>query len=475
MTIRAVGSPEAYHLLLLQDKEELRSLVELLTVNETYFFREPDHLELVVNKLVPDLLAVRRERPVRILSAGCSTGEEPCSIAMMLRERYGDESERLFAILGVDIDSSAIAIAQKGIYGKSSFRGMGHVILEKFFEPYAQGEFRIRDVIKSQVRYDVVNLLGPQYPQEMQQPDIILYRNVSIYFPAQVQQKIFGRLAGLLTEGGCLLVGATETIPHNVGILSLVERDALFYYQKAPAIIFEERRGTGHPSSGLGHGATHRPKGRIGTATDGNSGATRRHHGHTSEETSRTEPRTRNKPGFTKRNHDSIRDHFDAALDMAHKKQYEEALAILDAILEEDGSFVKAHTLKGSLLLSSSRFDEAAVACDKALAHDSLCLEAYLMLGMIARHKGNDDEALKRFREALYLDASCWLAHFYSSEISFVRQDVKRARTGYETAARILENGSLREHGQTFFPLSFNAEQFIVICRHKLSLLKGKA
>jgi chemotaxis protein methyltransferase CheR len=93
------------------------------------------------------------------------------------------------------------------------------------------------------------------------------------------------------------------------------------------------------------------------------------------------------------------------------------------------------------------------------------------MLGIIARQQGSNDDALKRFREAIYLNASCWLAHFYSAEIIYTQQDEKRARGAYEAALRILEKGSLQQHGQDFFPLSFNAEQFIVICRHKLSLL----
>jgi chemotaxis protein methyltransferase CheR len=128
--------------------------------------------------------------------------------------------------------------------------------------------------------------------------------------------------------------------------------------------------------------------------------------------------------------------------------------------------------LKGSLLLSAARYDEALEVCHRILALDPLCLEACLMLGMIARHRGKNDDAFRHFREAVYLDASCWLAHFYSAEILFAQGDAKRARTGYETASRLLGKGGADAHGQAVFQLSFNAEQFIVICQHKLSLLK---
>ncbi|MFA7403217.1 MAG: CheR family methyltransferase [Pelobacteraceae bacterium] len=458
MAARGILEHDAYFTLLLSDREELLRLTELLTVNETYFFREPDHLNLMVDKLIPELLAARTKRPVKILSAGCSTGEEPYSIAIMLQEKFGAESQRLFAITGVDIDSTVIATAKLGVYGKGSFRGMNQTMLERYFHQHEPGKFRVSDAIRKQVEFEVVNLLGTSYPQRMQLPDIILYRNVSIYFPGQVQREIFGRLAELLAEAGCLLVGASETIHHDIGILSLVKQDSLFFYRKLPPLVFEERRTSSRrsPTPDLTRG------GNMHTAAAKsamNESSQKRMQGR----------RTPERPG-THPPHD-VKEWFDAAIALAHNSQHDKALAVLDDIIAQDSSFGKAYSLKGSLLLSSSRFDEAHNVCTDILKRDPLCLEAYLMLGIIARQRGNDDDAIKRFREAIYLNASCWLAHFYSAEIRYVQRDEKRARSSYEAAVRILEKGSLQEHGQTFFPLSFNAEQFIVICRHKLSQL----
>lgn len=473
MSSLGIDAPDDYHALLLRGGEEMHQLVELLTVNETYFFREPEHLRLAADKLLPEFMAKRKDRPVRILSAGCSTGEEPYSIAIMLRERYGADSERLFTVIGVDIDASAIANAKKGVYGKGSFRGMGRALLERYFESVGQGEYQVLDSIKRQVGFEVVNLLGSSYPQGMQLPDIIFYRNVSIYFPQKVQQEIFGRLAGLLHEGGCLMVGATETIHHDIGILSLVERDSLFFYRKTPAPVMEDRRATMRTTAMVGQSpAGNMPAGGKRPVAAG-SDALRtpaRPVPHKLTAGERPQERSRELPDPASISRD-VRGRFDTALGLARDRRTDEALAVIDAVIEEDNSFVKAYTLKGSLLLSASRYDETRVACDAALTRDPLCLEACLMLGIVARHEGNQDEAFKRFREAIYLDASCWLAHFYTAEILFGQRDGKRARKSYEAAARILEKGSIQEHGQAFFPLSFNAEQFITICRHKLSLL----
>ena len=462
MEKRGINAHGAYFTLLSRDSEELLRLTELLTVNETYFFREPEHLNLIVDTLLPGFMTTHNKRPVRIVSAGCSTGEEPYSIAIMLRERFGSDSDRLFTITGVDIDSTVIDSAKQGVYGKGSFRGTDQSLLERYFEPCNSDRFQVSDMIRKQVGFEVVNLLGTSYPQRMQSPDIILYRNVSIYFPGQVQREIFGKLAELLAEGGCLLVGASETIHHDIGILSLVKQNSLFFYCKTPKIVFEERRTSSRYAS-----TPERARSDSFKRASDYAARSVVHQNRAQEE--RNLERPCNQP------HSSIqldiRERFDAAIELAHNKQHDKALAILDAIIDLDGTFVKAYCLKGSLLLSASRFDESLIVCNAALSRDPLCLEAYLMLGMIARQKGDDDDAIKRFREAIYLNASCWPGHFYTAEILFSQKDRKRARSGFEAALRILEKGSQKDHGQEFFPLSFNLEQFIVICRHKLSLL----
>ena len=462
MAALAVDNCETYYALLLRDQDELLRLTELLTVNETYFLREPEHLSMMVETLLPEFVAARNQGLVRIVSAGCSTGEEPYSIAIMLRERFGAESERLFAITGVDIDSTVIAAAKLGVYGKSSFRGMEPSLLARYFEPCGSGRFQVCETIRKQVGFEVVNLLGASYPQRMQLPDIILYRNVSIYFPGQVQREIFGKLAELLADGGCLLVGASETFHHDIGILSLVKQDSLFFYRKTPPLVFEERRTSGRFSS-----APERARVRSQHVAPVYAAKSETRLNRLPEERAYERPRIQ--PQSSRPT--DVRERFDAAIELAHNKQHDRALEILDAIIALDSTFEKAHSLKGSLLLSLSRFDEARIVCETIVRRDPLRLEAYLMLGMIARQKRDDDDAIKRFREAIYLDASCWLAHFYTAEILFAQQDKKRAQSGYEAVVRILGKGSLHEHGQDFFPLSFNAEQFITICQHKLSLL----
>jgi chemotaxis protein methyltransferase CheR len=463
MAVHGIDMFNAYYSLLLRDQVELLCLTELLTVNETYFFREPEHLNLMVDRLLPEIMGARKERPIRILSAGCSTGEEPYSVAMMLQDKFGDECKRLFAITGVDIDSAVVSSAKKGVYGKGSFRGMKKSLLERYFEPVGVDRFQINDLIRKRVEFEVVNLLAGNYPEVMQMPDIILYRNVSIYFPRPVQEEIFTRLSELLADLGCLLVGASETIHHDLGILSLVREDSLFFYRKTPPLIFEERRRSSR---------SYIPPGRVRNVSPQTVSITAVKPVATHSRNQEIPAKDGTPKQFSKYRQVDIREHFDAAIQHAHNKEHDKALKVLDSIIEQDDTFEKAKCLKGSLLLSISKFDEAHDICNNVLSRDSLCLEAYLMLGIIERQRGNIDIAIKRFREAIYLDSSCWLAHFYTAEICYAQRDEKRAISGYEVAVRILEKVPVKEHGQAFFPLSVNAEQFMFICRHKLSLLK---
>lgn len=461
MALHNIPEPESYYGLLLADQNELKVLVELLTVNETYFLREPEHLNLMVNTLIPEFLARRRCGPLRILSAGCSTGEEAYSVAMLLRDRYGEESSRMFSITGVDIDSNTIAVARSGLYGKPSFRGMDSGMMGRHFEPVASSEYLVNAAVRRQVRFEVLNLMGNFNTIGIGFVDIVLYRNVSIYFPRDVQEKIFTVLADLLNEGGILIVGATETLHHDLGILTLVERNGLFYYNKPATQLFSERRSVKRHDQ---FPSVSKPGGSEKTVSKQTVAVPEK-------------PVTRHRSATV----DAVqagqtasdpKELFDAALDLARNNRHEEAIALLETAITGDRSFVKAHLLKASLLLDRASYDKAKATSETVCSLDPLCREAYLILGIVARHNGDDNDAFKRFREALYLDPACWLAHFYTAEILYARQEHKRARSSYEKAAGILEKGSLAEAEKAFFPLSFNAQQFITICRHKLSLLK---
>lgn len=460
-------SLDAYRSLLAASADEMVRLVELLTVNETYFLREPEALRLVTDRIVPELLAARPGGTVRLLSAGCSTGEEPYSLAILLRERFGPGWENLCRVAGVDIDASVLAAARRAVYGKGSFRGMDQDLVRRHFSPSPEGGWRLDPDICGAVRLEPANLLTGGCLSLMRDQDVILYRNVSIYFPPEVQKAVFHRLADCLVPGGYLLVGATETLHHDLGLLTLVERDGLFLYRKSEGCPSRDRTGRLADPVGPASQAVAARKCRLQSAPaepKKRSGAP----------LSRSRPAAVDGPASRPANPHGLdkEDLLTKALNLGRQQRAGEALALVEQALAEDSTCVRGQVLKASLLIGLDRTVEARQACRLALGRDPLCLEAKLMLGIVALVGNDSEQALACLREAICIDPGCWLAHFHTAEIMFSRDERKRARGGYETALRLLTDAPAGAGAARPFPLNFNADQFMAICRHKLALLK---
>ncbi|MBF0181062.1 MAG: protein-glutamate O-methyltransferase CheR, partial [Magnetococcales bacterium] len=207
--------PGAYLTLLQIREEEFRELITRITINETYFFREPEPLRLLVERLIPRLLAEPgRALPVRILSAGCASGEEPYSLVMALLEKFGPQVSRLFSFTGIDIDSTSLAKARQGSYGAYSFRGDFPYPRERYFD-LREGQFLLKEPIKRLVAFRECNLLNPEIGRLLGRFDIVLFRNVSIYFDAPTRRIVLQNLASLLDEKAILLIGIVETLGND--------------------------------------------------------------------------------------------------------------------------------------------------------------------------------------------------------------------------------------------------------------------
>ncbi|MEW5746599.1 MAG: CheR family methyltransferase [Nitrospirota bacterium] len=461
MSARGLTSPADYLDCLSFDEDEFSSLVERVTVNETYFYREPEHLRLLTTRLVPGLLASRTpgER-IRILSAGCSTGEEPYSIVIELMEAYGGSTKKLFSVTGADIDSGTIRTAKLACYNSHSFRQFPEGLKRKYFDPAGPGLFRLKSAVCGQVEFLLLNLLSPAYPDSLKNLDVIFYRNVSIYFEPKVQKEIFSKLADLLNDNGYLIVSSTETLSHNIGVMSLIEIDSLFLYQKRVYVDIGDRR----------KGPDRRPgSGAEATASLSAAPAMRSQTGYRPGP-----PAARPSEAALAPERRDPRLLFDEALALARAKSYRDAVNCIDTLIAQEPSFIKAYALKASVLINLKELDTAEEICLTCIALDQWCLEAFLLLGMIAKIRGSEEEALKRFKEALYIQSSCWLAHFYIADIYRQQGETERAYREYEIVVRLLGKGAIEDHGLTFFPLSFPVGQIMHSCKHNLAELRKR-
>ena len=188
-----------------------RKVVDALTTNETLFYRDVHPFEALRTRVIPELIERNRaRRSLRIWSAACSAGQEPISIAMLLRQHFPQLADWRIDLLATDLSDEMLAQARSGCYSQIEInRGLPAALLVRFFEDHAS-HWRVAPEILGMIRYERFNLIEP-WP-EWRMFDLILLRNVMIYFDVDVKREIILRAHRALNPGGYLLMGAAETL-----------------------------------------------------------------------------------------------------------------------------------------------------------------------------------------------------------------------------------------------------------------------
>lgn len=206
---------------------ELEHFTNAITTNLTSFFRENHHFEMLSTPPIRDWLLQRftQNGRLRIWSAGCSTGEEPYSIAITLAETIPDVFNKNVKILATDLDTNVVATGRAGIYPENRIEGVSQDRVKKWFVQGAgelTGMVRVADKLRNMITFNQLNLMG-DWP--MKGPfDVIFCRNVLIYFDKPTQQKLFNRYADLLCQDGVLFIGHSETVAELCDRLDLVAK-----------------------------------------------------------------------------------------------------------------------------------------------------------------------------------------------------------------------------------------------------------
>lgn len=205
----------AYHRYLRYDSQrhaELEAAVESLTTHETYFFREPSQLKAFCDELLPVLEKRNgRTRRLRLWSAGCSSGEEAYTLAMLLKDsrRFDDWDVEVY---GTDISRRVLTIARRAEYGPSALRATSADLLERFFVPAGNNRVRVRDEVRSWVSFGHHNLLDETGSQLVPRMDAVFCRNVMIYFDQAARRRVLRIVRDRLVPGGYLLLGHSENL-----------------------------------------------------------------------------------------------------------------------------------------------------------------------------------------------------------------------------------------------------------------------
>jgi chemotaxis protein methyltransferase CheR len=190
---------------------EFDQIYDLVTTNETYFFREPAQLTAFTEEIIPDILERKAIKKVRIWSAGCSSGEEPYSLAMLLQE-LGWFSRAAFEIFASDINQQVLSRARKGHYRESAFRATDPSIRDKYFTRDPEGSWKISDEIRNRISFGRLNLYDGGRVSLVGNLDVILCRNVIIYFDDSSKKVVVNSFYNRLVDGGFLLLGHSESL-----------------------------------------------------------------------------------------------------------------------------------------------------------------------------------------------------------------------------------------------------------------------
>ena len=213
--IRRTGcqNPEQYLERLIADPEEGARLTGSLSIHVSQFFRNPSLFDALQTKLLPQLVQRSAGQLVRLWSVGCSAGQEPYSLAMLLSESFdSDKKPGRFEILATDIDNRMLALAASGCYEEQALQGISPERRERFFIPSGQG-FRLCPQLRGLVRFRQMDL---QQFEQYQPAELVLCRNTLIYFNRPAQEKILHALADILPQGGILVLGKSESMPNHL-------------------------------------------------------------------------------------------------------------------------------------------------------------------------------------------------------------------------------------------------------------------
>jgi chemotaxis protein methyltransferase CheR len=392
------GLDEYYRLLQYSpsNSSEWDNLVSALTVGETYFFRNKGHFDALAEHILPELIArwERRNRRIRIWSAGCATGEEPYSIAMLLRELIPRPESWNILILATDINREALRQARQGVYGAWSFRGVEKRIQDRYFGLDGDKRFAISDDVKRMVTFDYLNLVDDQYPSlanNTNSMDVILCRNVTIYFNSEVTQQVVNKFYRCLTNGGRLIVGSAEPNlefyrefePENFPGTVVYRKPVAAEAEKEPVFVFEPQKPVEKPPPA---------------------------------------------------------DPYEEALALLQAGRVDEALTELYEKLDQDPGFVPTYYTLGRVYANKGDLAEAQNWCERAIRKDKLQAEPYLILAMIYQQFGLLEMAVDTLKKTLYLEPTLALAHYNLANIYRLQGNTELARRSYQNVQRLLKD-----------------------------------
>ncbi len=383
MNFYGFDSPDIYYTYLTtseKKEDEFRELLNLLTVNHTYFFRDELQFKALRDKVLPDIIKEKRkqkgEKPrIRVWSAGCSTGEEPYSIAMVINDitkMYDFDIE----IYATDVNTNALESAKKGVYGKNSMRLVNREHMKAYFTEESEGhnkKYIIHDTIRKMVNFCYLNLIDENFSTDF---DIVFCRNVVIYFELETTIKIMDKLYSSLTDEGWLFIGYSENLHFMSDKFKMKDFEDTIFYQK---IKKEDIPGFEIPRT-----SKEEVKDIIEQISRAELTAERK----LWEKMEAVPPK-------------KMENLLMEIMKYLHLKQYDEAKQQLQIVLNLNPLFAPAYYLFGSIYMEEEDLEDAKKSLRKALYLDKKFPLVHFALANVYKNEGRGSDALKEYRNTL--------------------------------------------------------------------------
>jgi chemotaxis protein methyltransferase CheR len=417
---RGFDDYRGYFRMLSENEDEFRELMNLVTINETSFYRFPAQFQALREHVVPDLLARAEDSArVRVWSAGCSTGEEPYSIATALLGSPLALRQVSLEVLGTDVSTDALERARLGRYTERSLGSLPADVASRWFEPVGK-QWQPIEAVRQVCRFEYHNLMrDPHPPGAANGWDVIFCRNVTIYFQPETTRRVIQNLFEALKPGGYLFLGHSETLASVSDRFEVVEAAGVFFYRK--------------PGLGSAGAALHSRR--------------------------RTRPVTVERPARV----------VSAAMSARHDAEPARgaiAAGPSSSRVEADATLRAAfgHADLGDL--------ETAERETKAvLAAEPLSAAAHYLLGVIQREQGQSQRAVAAFRRTLCIDKDFALAHFALAGMHHRAGESTEASREYEITLGLLDRSE--EGAWASFLDGFTPELLAQSCRRGLLECRG--
>jgi chemotaxis protein methyltransferase CheR len=449
---------------------EARALAELLAISETHFLRNSEQFRAFAEVALPERMRARgAHKLLRVLSAGCSSGEEPYSIAIVIGEAFPELAEAWdVRIVGVDVNPAVLERARAGRYGKWSLRETPEAVRGRWFRK-AGAEFVLDDRIRRAVAFEERNLLDgdPAFWREAAF-DVVFFRNVGMYFPADVMRAVTERIARALAPGGFLFLGHAETLRGVSQDFHLRHSHGCFYYQlrragegrDAPSPVAAQpapERARIVESAGSWAEAIGRAAERI-AALEARSPA---------GQPAPAEPAPERAAAAASPGRWGVA----AALELLRQERFSEAMAVVTALPSEARADPDARLLQAVLLTSCGQLERAEGICAQLLQRDDLDAGAHYLAALCREHAGDRHGAREHDEAAAYIDPGFAMPRLHLGLLARRAGDVEAARRELGRAEVLLQ----REDASRIllFGGGFGRDGLLALCRAELRACGG--